>query len=525
MESLSNILHRAASLSGAEAVDDPLNAPARMGAGAPIAVIDIGSNSVRLVVYEGLERALTPLFNEKVLCGLGREVVSTGRLQDDAVERAFSTLRRFRALCDAMQVGRVHALATAAARDAQNGPDFIAACENICGVKIEILSGRREAELAASGILSGVHDPDGVVGDLGGSSLELVDVKGRTLGTGITLPLGGLALQDRSSRSLRKAEKIIRDTVPEEGVLDGLAGRTFYAVGGTWRALARLHMFQKGYPLHVMHGYAIPAREALEFSRIIYRGDTETLAHIEAVPSARRPLLAYGAMVLEHVVRQGRASQVVISALGVREGLLYSLLSAEQQAEDPLLLSAAEVNQLRSRSPRHGGELVAWTDAFFASSAALEESRDETRLRRAACLLSDISWRAHPDYRGEQSMNSISRATFVGVDHQERAFLALAVYFRYEGLGADDHGSRILELVSTGTLDRARILGGAMRVAYLLSAAMPGILPRVPLRVRDEQLVLTVPQELVPLVNERMRNRVRQLARLIGRQPVMEVQE
>lgn len=522
MESLSKILRRAAFSSGAEVDDHPHRAPGRLPAGPPVAVIDIGSNSVRLVVYEGLSRALTPIFNEKALCGLGREVLSTGRLPQDAVDRAFAALRRFRALCEAMQVGEVHALATAAARDAENGPAFIAECEAICGTRIELLTGKREAELAAGGIVAGIHAPDGVVGDLGGGSLELVDVKGLAVGTGVTLPLGGLALQDRSARSTRKAEKIVKDIMPEAGVLESLAGRTFYAVGGTWRALARLHMFQKGYPLHVMHGYVIPAREALDFTRIVHRADTETLAHIDVISDARRPLLAYGAVVLENIVRQGRPSEVVISALGVREGLLYSLLTDEERARDPLLIAAAEMNLLRSRSPRHGEELVAWTDAFFASAPVLEEAEDEKRLRRAACLLADVGWRAHPDYRGEQSLNMIAHAAFAGIDHPGRAYVALSVFFRHVGLGADESDTRILELTTTGMLDRARILGGAMRVAYILSAAMPGILPRMPLAVRGEQLVLGVPRALIPLVNDRVQNRLRQLARLIGREPLTE---
>jgi exopolyphosphatase/guanosine-5'-triphosphate,3'-diphosphate pyrophosphatase len=519
VESLSKILRRAVSSSAAEAPDDLHRAPGRLASGPPIAVIDIGSNSVRLVVYEGLTRAPTPIFNEKALCGLGREVLSTGRLAQDAVERAFAALRRFRALCDAMRVGRVLALATAAARDAQNGPAFIAECEAICGVPIELLTGKREAELAACGVVSGVHQPDGIVGDLGGGSLELVDVKGQKIGAGITLPLGGLALEDRSSKSPRKAEKIVRDTMPEAGVLSQLAGRTFYAVGGTWRALARLHMFQKGYPLHVMHGYTLPAKEALDFSRIVHRADPEALAHIDTVSDARRPLLTYGALVLENVVRLGRPSEVVISAMGVREGLLYSLLTPEARREDPLIAAAAELNLLRSRAPRHGEELVTWTDGFFASSLVLEESEEEARLRRAACLLADIGWRAHPDYRGEQSLNIIAHAAFVGVDHPGRGYIALAVYFRHMGLGEDEYGTRVLELVSTGMLDRARILGAAMRVAYLLSAAMPGILPRTPLKVQGDQLVLSVPQALAALINDRVVSRLRQLAKLIGREP------
>ncbi|WP_188579715.1 exopolyphosphatase [Azorhizobium oxalatiphilum] len=494
-----------------------------MAGEAPVAVIDIGSNSVRLVVYEAITRAPVPLFNEKALCGLGREVVSTGRLAEDAVERAFSALKRFRGLCDAMGVGQLFALATAAARDAENGPAFIAECESICRTSIEILSGRREAELAAFGVISGFHKPEGVVGDLGGGSLELVDVRGTEAGAGITMPVGILALQDRASRSLNKADKIVRDTVRETQVVSEMEGRTFYAVGGTWRALARLHMFQRGYPLHVMHGYRIPAREVADFTRIVHRADSEALAHIEAVSNARRPLLAYGALVLENVVKAGKPADVVISALGVREGLLYSLLNDAQRAEDPLIFAAQEFNILRSRSPRHCEELATWSGAFFRSAPALEEEVQDARLREAACLLSDNAWRAHPDYRAEQSLNVIAHAALVGIDHPGRAFLALSVYYRHMGLGEDEYAPRLLELVSSGLRDRARILGAAMRVAYILSAAMPGILPRVPLRVEEGVLRLSVPADLASLVNDRVHSRVRQLARLIGCTPSVEV--
>ncbi|MEP9379411.1 exopolyphosphatase [Aquabacter sp. CN5-332] len=494
-----------------------------MTVAAPIAVIDIGSNSVRLVVYEALSRAPTPIFNEKALCGLGREVLSTGRLAQDAIDKALSALRRFRGLCDAMQVDTLYALATAASRDAKNGPAFIADCEAICRTKVEILTGRREAELAALGVISGIHDPDGVAGDLGGGSLELVDVRGETVAEGITLPLGSLALQDRSSKSMRKAEKIVREAMEEASVLPKLAGRTFYAVGGTWRALARLHMFQKGYPLHVMHGYCIPAKEALAFARTVHRGEVEALGNIEAISVARRPLLSYGALVLENLVRHGRPAQVMISALGVREGLLYSLLDRPQRREDPLLLAAQEFNLLRSRAPLHQEEMVTWTDQFFASSPSLEESGDERRIRHASCLLADVSWRAHPDYRAEQSLEMIAHAAFAGVDHASRVAVALPVYFRHIGLTVEDPPPRLLELVTPSMLDRARILGAAMRVAYPLSAAMAGILPSTKLEVRGDVLALTIPARLSDLVNERVHNRMRQLCRLIGREPVVEV--
>src|ERR1700742_4606551 len=218
-----------------------------------------------------MARSLVTIFNEKALCGLGREVQSTGLLAPDAVAKALTSLRRFRALCKVQRVGRVYAIATAACRDATNGPDFIARAERICGVPIEILPGPREAKLSALGVISGVYKPDGIVGDLGGGSLELIDVRGNRVRSGVTLPLGSLALQDSSHKSLKRAENIVRSEITGVDLLSGGRGRTFYAVGGTWRALARIHIVQSGYPLKVMHGYSIPASDALDFARRLRR--------------------------------------------------------------------------------------------------------------------------------------------------------------------------------------------------------------------------------------------------------------
>ena len=496
-------------------------AQGRLDHGPPIAVIDIGSNSVRLVVYEGLTRSPTPIFNEKVLCGLGREVQTTGLLAADAVDKALSALRRFRALCDRMEVAQLWSIATAAARDASNGKSFVTEAERICGCKIDVLSGKREAELSSLGVVSGFHRPDGIVGDLGGGSLELTEVHGHRIKGGVTLPLGGLALQDVSAKSIKKAEMIVKKALDDARLLEGGAGRTFYAIGGTWRALARLHMWQTGYPLHVMHGYRLPAKEASDFSSLVHRVDPEMLSQIEVVTDARRPLLAYAALVLEHLVRTARPKDVVISALGVREGLLYSMLDPKEREKDPLIAAACELNLLRSRSPAHGEELTAWTDRFMASSG-IEETADERRLRHAACLLADIGWRAHPDYRGEQSLNIIANAAFVAIDHPSRAYIALAVFFRHVGLVDEELSPRLRELASTRVLDRARVLGAALRVAYLVSASMPGVLPKTPMLVERGRLVLRFDNGLKALAGERVFIRLRQLARLVGREPVME---
>ena len=483
-----------------------------------VAVIDIGSNSVRLVVYESMARSLITIFNEKALCGLGREVQTTGLLAPDAVAKALTSLRRFRALCKVMKVGRVYAIATAACRDASNGPDFIAKAERICGVGIEILSGPREAQLSALGVVSGVHNPDGIVGDLGGGSLELIDVRGNRVRRGVTLPLGSLALQDVSHKSLKRAERIVKSDLSGVAQLKAGRGRTFYAVGGTWRALARIHIIQSGYPLRVMHGYSIPAADALDFAQRLRRlASANMLANIEAIADARRPLLTYAALVLEYIIRVAKPKTIVFSTFGVREGLLYAMLPQAERSKDGLISAAQTLNELLSRSTRHAEELIGWTDRLVRV-VRLKENDEDRRLRHVACLLSDIGWRVHPDYRGEQTLNLITNGNFGSISHQGRAFVALSVFYRYAGLSEQNEPPAIIqELVPPAMVERARLLGAAFRVAHLISAARPGVLPLIHFRSRSRKLMLVFEHRMVDLVADRVGSRFKQLARLVGR--------
>jgi exopolyphosphatase / guanosine-5'-triphosphate,3'-diphosphate pyrophosphatase len=494
----------------------------RLSGRGPIAVIDIGSNSVRLVIYERLSRSPTMLFNEKVLAGLGKGVGASGKLNEGSVREALAALTRFRQLIAQSGTTETYVLATAAARDAKNGPSFLADVERLTGVPVRLLSGHEEALLSAYGIISGIYRPDGVAGDLGGGSLELVDIRGETIGEGKTYPLGGLRLSEAAEGNIKRAEKIAQDLLETSDVLRTVEGRDFYAVGGTWRSLARLHMFQTNYPLHVMHQYEITAGDAIDFCRTVARGDLETLPRIEVVSKARRALLPFGAAVLEQILRIGRPKRVVLSALGVREGHLYDLLSPQERAEDPLIAAAAELNTLRARSPAHGRELVPWTAQVF-QALNVDETDNEARLREAACHLADIGWRAHPDYRGEQSLNIISNASFVGVDHPGRAYLALANYYRHVGLIEDALGPGISRLASTRLKDRAKLLGAAFRVAYILSAAMPGIIGRIPVVNRGGRIVLSLPRDLAALDGDRVQRRLKQLAKLGGLDATVEV--
>lgn len=508
-------------------ISDLLGERGRVAALEPLGVIDIGSNSVRLVVYEGAVRAPTPLFNEKVLCGLGRTVATTGRLDDAAVERAVAALTRFRAIARVLEVKNLRAIATAAVREAANGREFIQRGEKAAGVRIEVLSGQKEAEFAAQGIMMGFVGANGIAGDLGGGSLELIDISGGRLSESGTLPLGGLRLIDTTGDRIDKALEAADAAIAEVPWINAGKGRTFYAVGGTWRSLAKLHMEQSNYPLRVMHGYALPTRDVIAFAETVRRAKKISLVRgIEEVSRQRREVLPYGALVMERLLRKLEPSEVVFSVFGIREGLVFGLLPEHERMKDPLLCFCEDYARLRSRSVEHAHELKTWTDALFSEPGPVE-TPDERRLRHAACLISDIGWRAHPDYRGEQSLNFVAHSALGGIDHAGRIYLALSVYFRHVGgddTGGHDLSNRLTAAVPRRALKRARILGAAIRAAHMLSIGKPGIIDETPLSYEGNSLVLSIPRAYANLDGERLRRRFHALAELVDAAPEIRIQ-
>ncbi len=490
----------------------------------PVAVIDIGSNTLRLVIFEGLTRSPTQLHNESVTCRLGSGVARTGRMQDDNIARALESLRRFRALITHMGVKAFYPFATAAVRIAQNGADFIASAEKICGTKIEILSDVREAELTANGILSGFTQADGLAGDIGGRSLELVEIRNRRVMLDAphpaSLSLGHLYMHEAFGEDFDAGKTEADRALAQVDWLSRGQGRPFYAIGGEWRAIARLHMIKTGYPLRIFHGYQIDADEAQRFTRDIVKSDKGDIPGIEQLSRTRRDTVRHACLVMWRLLKQVTPSHVVISAFGVREGLLYTLLDEKERARDPLIAACEDAAAIGGRSLDYVRELCDWTDNLFAL-VGREETPAERRLRRAACLLSDIGWRAHPDYRGEQSLNLSAHWAVAGTDHPGRLFIALANYYRHEGslkgelspvfsnlLGQSPDGARAHE--------HARILGSAMRVAYIVSAGAPGIMSRTPLAVSDGRLTLNLPPKFREFDGERVRQRLDKLAGVLN---------
>lgn len=499
---------------------DP-EAQGRLPGIAPVSIVDIGSNSIRLVVYEGSSRTPAVLFNEKVLCGLGKGLASSGRLNPEGVELALKSLRRFRALSEQARARNMWVLATAAAREAANGSKFIVEAEEILGCHIRILTGEEEAIYSALGIMSGFHEPDGIAGDLGGGSLELIDVKGRHYGKGVTLPLGGLRLADMAGNDLDKAKDIAKKLVKEQDWLKDGKDRTFYAVGGTWRSLAKLHMELTSYPLHLMQGYELSYDEITKLLDQVGKGSGVPEKAWQTISKNRRTLLPFGAIAMAETLKAMKPSKVAFSVQGVREGYLYSMLDREEQRKDPLLNAAEEFAILRARSPEHARELASWTGRMMPVFG-IEESEEEARYRQAACFLADVSWRSHPDYRGLHSLNIIAQSALSGVSHSGRAFIALANYYRFEGVKDDGSTKDLAGIATPRLLELAKLLGGLMRVAYQFSAAMPGVVEQLAFAPpvdgeSKNDLELIVPFGLRNFAGARVDNRLQQLARLTGK--------
>jgi len=483
----------------------------------PVAVIDIGSNSIRLVVYEDEIRSPTPVLNEKLLCGLGRKRTPDGRLNERASARALATLKRFRMLCQQTRVKRTYAFATEATRSAKDGAAFIAEAERCCGAPIRILSGHEEAQMAAAGVVSGFLDADGFVGDLGGGSLELINLRHGESGEEVSLPLGSLNLSEAAGRDYAKAAAFIDAHLDGVDWLNEGLGRPFYLIGGTWRSVARLHMMERRYPLSIMHHYKLTPAEIQKLTKDVLSRPAK-VKNIDRISRDRREMLPYGLLLLKKLVDRVQPSELIVSAFGVREGMLYLNLPPKERALDPLIAAGEDMAARRARSFDYSNEFFDWSDSLFQKEG-LVETADERRLRHAACLLEDIGWRGHPDYRGEKALGLIAQSAFVGVDHPGRAYLALAVYYGHERALSGTFSPALRKLAGRSLHRRAQILGTAARVAFKLSANMPGIINRTPIGYNKNKLVLQLPASLEALDGESLQQRFKILAQLLNCEP------
>ena len=472
-----------------------------------MAVIDVGSNSVRLVVYENGGRAPLPIFNEKVLCGLGRGLDRTGRMPGKAIPLAMESLHRFAQLCPQMGVREIRAVATAAVREASNGPEFLEAVRRECGLSVGLLSGDREAEVSALGVVSALPQASGLAADLGGASLELTLVNEGWIGERVSLRLG--TVRRNGDVSLAESTSVVQQDLAGLGWLKEADSRSLYLVGGAWRALARIHMDETGYPLHVVHHYTLDFEKAVEFCGSLALWSRERLMSAKGLRSDRLETLPFAAVVLNCLLERSGARHVVFSANGLREGCLFEALPEKERRLDPLLATCETVALRMGRGISQGELLADWI------APALDGTTPE-RLRLAACHLSDIGWSEHPDYRAEQVFLRILRMPLTGASHRERIMLGLAVASRHSALQSTLNRLGLDKLLGKEEKRHASNIGLAMRLAYTISGGAVSVLEQFRLTRDRKRLALRGPEGAHILVGDTVQRRLRTLARALG---------
>lgn len=475
-----------------------------------IGVVDIGSNSVRLVVFEDGVRSPDYFFNEKTICRLGEDMGTTGRLSASGRARALAALKRYGALAAGMGVGEIRAIGTAALREAEDGPEFRDQIEAETGFSVRVATGREEATLAAEGALFGWPGLSGVVADLGGSSLELAAVEGGRIGGVVSSPAGHLRLADRGSPEAERALSAL-GAAAGAFALSGDAEERLILVGGAWRALAKAHMNLEKYPFHVLQGYEMTVPEARSLCDWIAKASVEDMKRVAGVSNSRVGSIAAGALALERLLDTIRPGLVGLSAFGLREGLIHERMSPELKAADPLLSAARRIEARNARSPGFGAELFAWMTPIRSALAARR-----LRLAEAACLLHDVNWRSHPDFRAAACFGAVARANLGGVGHRGRLFICAALVHRYKGAGQNREAVEAIKRLDRDVRVEAEIVGRAARLGAMLSGSISGTLALCPLSREEKTLRLTFAPEAAAYAGERVKRRLDALADAMG---------
>lgn len=490
--------------------------PARFG------VIDIGSNSVRLVVFDGQTRTPAVFFNEKVLCALGSSLEENGRLSAEGRERAVAALRRFLALTERMKLRSVVAVGTAALREAEDGPEFVEEVRSALGLEIRIAAGEDEARLAAQGVLLGDAAAEGVVADMGGASMELVEIAPSGVRPGgVTSPLGPLRVLNWKSNGGKRAAKIDKIL---EAAINGRMRKppALYVLGGSWRAMVSCYMEKSGYPLRVLHGFALPYEEAVAAADWTATLTSAQVSELAGVSESRAVVTPPAAAVLSRLLRMLKPKRMVLSAFGLREGVLWEQLPEEMKSRDPLMDASEAMEAAASRMPGFGHELWDWLRGALEPFAPGEE-----RLAHASCLLADASWRTHPDYRSRSSFELVTRNNLGVVDHAERLYIGAALLNRYKGGRKAMRSEPAVELLSPEMRQRAEAVGRGVRLGAMLSGAAPGLLPACPVRRvgKDENqtLVLKIGAEAAALNGEEVAKRLDAFGSALGLPTRLEV--
>lgn len=477
-----------------------------------IGVVDIGSNTVRLVVYDVPDRMPVPMFNEKAECRLVEGLSETGKLSEKGTAKAMASLGRFIQLAEAMRVDALDLIATAAVREASDGPDFVRMIERTFkNITVTVLSGAEEAELSSLGLLVGVPRATGVLGDLGGGSLDLVTLKnGKGLHYG-TLPLGHVRLRELAGAKIHKANTIINEHLDKSEWLQDAKGQNLYLAGGIMRALSRVFIGQMDYPLHIVDQFSLRSEEAERMATLLAGLSASTLKKIPPISPSRVKSMPFAAATLAQMILRLKPSRVVFSGYGMREGQMLKRLPPDMRAQDPLIAGAMTFAERTGRFSLDGAEVAAWVSPLFPDM----DDADERRIL-ATCLLSDIGWNEHPDYRAEHAFYRCLRLPFAGLTHADRVFIAISVYVRYNGDFDASLVNSVQSLLEGDQLKKVDGIGRAIRLAHTLSGSAPGLLSRTRLERKAKTVVLHLPGDTVVFQSDTVERRFRGLAKTLG---------
>ena len=432
-----------------------------------VGVIDVGSNSVRMVVFDGAARSPAYFYNEKIMCGLGKGLAETGRLNPQGRVRALAALKRFALLAEGMQIDPLTVVATAATREAADGPDFQAEVTRETGLRLHVIDGDEEARLSAQGVLLGWPDAKGIVCDIGGNSMELARIGDGRVGKRVSTPLGPFRLQQVSSDPKTRRAHIAKVLKEAQAIMKS-TGERIYLVGGSWRVIARLDMERRNYPLTVLHEYRMTPKGLTDTLDWLAVADLAVLRGRTGTSAERMELVPLACEVLRELVKQFKPAEIDVSAYGIREGLLYEHMPEKLRARDPLIEAARMAEVVQARIPGFGKKLYDFLLPLFPDAP-----KDRLRLVKAACLLHDTTWRAHPDFRAEACFDNATRANLGGLDHPGRVFLGLALLHRYKNSRSGSRLEPMFRLLSEDEVQAAEVLGKAMRFGAMFSVGDP----------------------------------------------------
>lgn len=480
---------------------------------------------MRLVIYDIFGSHFTPVYNEKILAGLGRDLRDTGRLSVSGKAQCREALVRFSKIIAARGLPPPLIGATAAMREAEDAPDFVAEIKAETGLDISPVSGAEEARLSALGLLSNNDRRKGLGADLGGASLEIMRVgpelrRAEANIKGISLPLGPFDAIGGNLSSLKQAD--YQALIPElDRVLASVSGEMdgedkLYLIGGAWRNLATIHQHRTNYPMRTLQGYRITSKAARKLAHWAWTDGLEELLSAPDMRPARAETLPYAGLLLERLIRRFKPESVVISMAGLREGLVWDSLPDSVKTRDALIDGCRDFARGFVQAEHFGAPLYRFLSPLLPHLPCGFGDINDARLLQAACHLAGLGKNLHPDYRAELVFEDVLYAPVAGLTHAERAFLSLSLFRTYTAKRRPPVAGLIDKLLIAPQRHTAACIGEAIRLAIVATGRTPSLLSEFELSVEGQILTLTVRDDLSDMLTQQVLYRLEKLANLLG---------